>query len=161
MLFIQTEGASRSADSAAAVLFIQTEDARRVLPRCCLSKLKVCRQEKKRKNLKVFERFCAGQLCADLLRGLFYCVISCIYSTSLLESHSDLDWESLSHLTFNSNNPSPTGILNSLPFEALSLAGRESWSHQDFLDLSSLIWTTFKIGSGRPCQLVRVSLFGP
>ena len=59
----------------------------------------------------MIERFCAGQLYAEL-KVLFCCMISCIYSPPFLESDSDLDRESFSQFASSSNNPTPTGILN-------------------------------------------------
>ena len=64
VLFIQTEGAPRSADSTATVLFIQTEDV--------LAKKKI-------KNLKV-ERVCAAHICVLGWRSFNCCIAPCIYS---------------------------------------------------------------------------------
>ena len=94
MLFIQTEGASRSADSTATMLFIQTEDVRRLPSQCCLYKLKMCWLKKENKNLKVVMRFrverelAQGNLCVELERGFFRCHCVCIYKNIFSVWHS-------------------------------------------------------------------------
>ena len=71
MLFIQTEGAPRSADSTITLLFIQTGDVTGCLPVLFIQTEDVL-AEKENKNLKVVERFRVerkfkqGCLCVEL-----------------------------------------------------------------------------------------------
>ena len=134
-------------------------DNRSTSTQCCLSKLKVCRQEKKRKKSQGVERFCAGQLYADL-NVLSACMISCIYSAPFLETDSDLDWESLSHFASSSNKPTPTGILNFPYFRDFI----PCWSRilvAPGLPRPFYLSRLLMIGFGRPCQLAQDLLFGP
>ena len=145
MLFIQTEGASRSADSAAAVLFIQTEG--------------VSAGKRKGKISRCLRGFAQGN-CMLIVKVLSVCMISCIYSAPFLETDSDLDWESLSHFASSSNKPTPTGILNFPSFRDFI----PCWSRilvAPGLPRPFYLSGLLMIGFGRPCQLARALLFGP
>ena len=72
MLFIQTEGAPRSADSMTTVLFIQTEDVTACLHSAVYPNWRCVGGKKKDKNLKVVERFLIEK---EFAQGSFLCSI--------------------------------------------------------------------------------------